>query len=240
MLLDIMGAQEATSTGKSVEIELRVRDRECFFVRASEEADCRVALEDLVHRADGQLIEFFTIRGVSADHVLSMAADEPAITEARLIKDGPDGSLFQFIVAGPCVTATLANTGAITRAVSASSGEGRVIADVPPHAEVRTVVETFGQRHSDSELLARRERERAIPIRTEQGVHAALADRLTDKQLEAIKTAYLSGYFDWPRESTADECAEALGISQPTFSQHVRAAQHAVFATVFGAELPER
>lgn len=234
-----MGIRGTNAAQEAVELELDVRDRECFFIRASAEADCTVFLEDLIHRADGQLLEFFTVRDVAANQVLRMATDEPAITEARLIREGPDGSLFQFVVSGPCVTATLADTGAITRAVSASSGEGRVIADVPPHVDVRTVVETFERQHPDSELLARRESKRSIPVRTEQGVHAMLADQLTDKQLEVLRTAYLSGYFDWPRESTADECADALGITQPTFSQHVRVAQYKIFTALFDTETPD-
>lgn len=205
-------------------------------MRASAEADCRLRLEDLVHRADGQLIEFFTVRDAPAGRVLAMAEDESAITEARLVRNGDDAALFQFVVSGQCVTATLAEAGAITQAVSASSGEGRVVAEVPPHAEVREVVETFERRHSDSELLARRTSDQSLPVRSEQSVEATLADRLTDKQLEVVKTAYLSGYFDWPRGSTADECADSLNISQPTFSQHVRMAEHRVFETLFDPE----
>lgn len=235
-----MATRETTRPAASVEIELCVRDRECFFVRASADADCRVVLEDLVHRADGKLIEFFTVRGVPAERVLAMAADEPAIAEARLVGGDGEGGLFRFVVAGPCVTATLADAGAITRAVSAASGEGRVVADVPPHVEVRTVVEAFRRRHPDSELLCRRERDRPIPARTERGVYAALAARLTDRQLETLETAYLRGYFDWPRGCTADECAAELGISQPTFSQHVRAAQQKVFTALFGSGNPDR
>lgn len=234
-----MEAQDNSTTRGTLELELEVRDRECFFIRASDEADCRISLEELIHRADGQLLEFFTVRDVPAERVRRMVAEESAITETRLIKEGPKGSLFQFVVSGPCVTATLADTGAITRAVSADEGDGRVVALVPPHVEVRTVVETFRRRHPDSRLLAQRERKQSVPVRTEGGVHATLADQLTEKQLEVLKTAYLSGYFDWPRERTADECADALGITQPTFSQHIRTAQFKVFETLFDDEVPD-
>lgn len=234
-----MALTDSTSSGRAVELELAVRDRECFFIRASDEADCRVFLEDLIHRTDGQLLEFFTVRDVSADRVLRMVADEPSITDARHVHEGPDGRLFQFVVSGPCVTETLADAGAITRRVSATAGNGHVTATVPPHIEVRTVVETFKRQHPGSELLAQRSREQSVPVHTDVGIHATLADRLTEKQLEALKTAYLGGYFEWPRESTADECADALGISQPTFSQHIRSAQHRVFGTLFDIEPPD-
>lgn len=233
-----MGVKESAATTDVAEIELRVRDRECFFVRASAQAECSVLLEELIHRADGRLIEFFTVRDASPDRIASLAADEPALSEVRLVEEGPAESLFQFVVEGPCVTATLAENGAIPRAVSAVSGEGHVVADVPPHVDVRTVVESFQENHPDSELLGRHDRPRSTPVRSERGVRATLGDRLTEKQLEVLETAYLSGYFDWPRESSAEECADALGIAQPTFSQHVRAAQHNVFDLLFDDDRP--
>lgn len=233
-----MTVQEAVPGRTTAEVELAVRDRDCFFVRLSAEADCRIHLDDLLHRADGKLLQYFTVRDATPETILRMARGEPAITEARLVRRGDDGHLFQFVVSGPCVTATLADTGALTREVSAAGGVGRVVAAVPSHVTVRTVVETFQTRHPESGLLARRERDESIPVRTNGSVHATLAEELTEKQYEALRTAYLSGYFDWPRDSTAEECADALGIAQPTFSQHVRTAQHRVFSALFDGEDP--
>jgi predicted DNA binding protein len=229
-----MTVQEPIET-PITEIELEVRDRNCFFVRLSAETDCLIRLEELIHRADGNLLQYFSIRETPPEEILDRATSEPAIAEARLARTGTDGNLFQFVVSGPCVTATLADTGAITRDVSAAGGVGRVVATVPAHVAVRTVVETFRTHHPESEFLARRERDRSTPVRTGAGVHTILADRLTEKQYEVLRTAYLSGYFAWPRERTAEECADALGIAQPTFSQHLRAAQSKVCAALFDA-----
>lgn len=235
-----MTAQESVSPNTTAEIELEVRDRDCFFVRISAETDCRIFLEELIHRADGKLLQYFTVREIGPEEILERAANEPAITEARLVRTGADGHLFQFVVSGPCVTATLADTGAITREVSAAGGVGHVVATVPAHVTVRTVVETFQARHEESILIARRKRDRSTPVRTNAGVRTILADRLTEKQYEALRTAYVGGYFSWPRESTAEECADALGISQPTFSQHVRTAQCKLFTALFDATVDDR
>lgn len=35
----------------------------------------------------------------------------------------------------------------------------------------------------------------SVPIRPERGVHTTMADQLTDKQLEVLRTAYPCGYF---------------------------------------------
>jgi predicted DNA binding protein len=233
-----MTVQESVET-PITEIELEVRDRNCFFVRLSAETDCLIRLEELIHRADGKLLQYFSIDEATTEDVLDMAASERAIAAARLVGNGTDGNLFQFVVSGPCVTATLADTGAITRDVSAAGGVGRVVATVPSHVAVRTVVETFQARHPASEFLARRERDQSPPVRTRAGVHTILADRLTEKQYEVLRMAYLSGYFAWPRESRAEECADALGISQPTFSQHLRAVQSKVFTALFDSAVDD-
>jgi predicted DNA binding protein len=221
----------------TVELKLRVRDRNCFFVAASAEASCTVGLEEMFQRSDGRLLEFFSVQGTPPERVLELSADAPAIEEVRVVRSDEDGGLFQFVVAGPCVTVTLADVGAVTRSVTASNGEGRVVAEVPPHVDVRTVVETFRERHPGSELVARRQRDGGLGV-TQEAFDTRLLDRLTDRQLEVLRTAYLSGYFSWPRDTGAEACAEALGISQPTFSQHLRVGQHRLFDALFGGGGP--
>ena len=226
-------ATTARTTDPVVEVAFEVRDRGCFFIEASADAGCRVHLEHLVNRSDGKLLEYFTVDGASPDRVLSMAADAAGIVDARLVSRGVEGALFEFVVSGPCVTTTLADSGAIAQEVAAEDGVGRVVASVPPHVEVRTVVETFRDRHANVDLVARHDSGREVPVRTKRGAQVALTETLTEKQREVLRTAYLGGYFAWPRRSTAEECAEALGISQPTFSQHIRVAQGKVFGELF-------
>ncbi|WP_136591543.1 bacterio-opsin activator domain-containing protein [Salinigranum halophilum] len=217
---------------ESVEIELSVLDESCFFVAASARAGCVFELEDVVHKTDGKLIEFFTVREAEPDVVVETAVESPGLTEARVVSHDEETALLQFVVDGPCIVSTLADVGAITQSAIAAHGEARVVATVPPHVDVRTVVERFVARHPGSELVARRQNNQAV-FQTQRTYRADLLDRLTDRQQETLKTAFLSGYFDWPRESSAADCAAALDISQPTFSQHLRAAQQRLAAALF-------
>lgn len=228
-----MPLSEPSEVGSGTELELRVTDSDCFFVWASAEASCRLSLEHLIHRSDGKLLEFFAVAGTDPREVVDLADDVDGIEEARLVREALDGGLVQFVISGPCVTTSLADAGALTRSVTAANGTGHVVASVPAHADVRAVVETFRSRHSGSELLATRNVTSSIPIGTELGLKETLAGRLTDRQLEVLRTAHLSGYFEWPRDSTAGECGGALGITQPTFSQHMRSAQRAVSEFLF-------
>ena len=68
--------------------------------------------------------------------------------------------------------------------------------------------------------------EHGIPIEI-TAVHALLPIQgqgyeLTEKQLEALVTAYEHGYFDSPRSTSLGEVAEALNITQQSLSSRLR------------------
>lgn len=50
-------------------------------------------------------------------------------------------------------------------------------------------------------------------------------DTLSDRQLEALLTAKREGYYSWPREVNAQEVAEEVGVTGPTFLEHLRKAE---------------
>ena len=65
---------------------------------------------------------------------------------------------------------------------------------------------------------------------------ASLAKTLTDRQLEVLETAYRNGYFEWPRTRTGEEVATLLGITQPTFTNHLRVGERKLFSMLFDDE----
>ncbi|SDN14398.1 HTH DNA binding domain-containing protein [Halogranum gelatinilyticum] len=68
-------------------------------------------------------------------------------------------------------------------------------------------------------------------LNTAQRMSSILSE-LTDKQVEALETAYEMGYFDSPRKATASEVGEKLEVAQSTFSQRLRDAEHALLKAV--------
>jgi len=83
-----------------------------------------------------------------------------------------------------------------------------------------------------AKLQSRRTVERELCTR--RGHVASLLESLTDRQLEVLRTAYFGGFFEWPRESTGEEVAELLDVSQPTVNRHLRLGQRALLAQLFG------
>ncbi|WEL17533.1 Transcriptional regulator, contains HTH domain [Halorhabdus sp. SVX81] len=49
---------------------------------------------------------------------------------------------------------------------------------------------------------------------------------LTARQREVLETAYEMGYFEYPRNATAEAVATELDVATPTFTEHLAAAQH--------------
>jgi predicted DNA binding protein len=60
---------------------------------------------------------------------------------------------------------------------------------------------------------------------SDPGGEESLEKKLTEKQLKALKKAYRSGYYSYPRRCSAKEVASELGISDSTLFQHLQAAQ---------------
>ena len=51
-----------------------------------------------------------------------------------------------------------------------------------------------------------------------------------------LQAAYHSGYFEWPRGTTAEELADSLGVSAPTLHNHLRKAQGKLLTAFFAEE----
>lgn len=61
-------------------------------------------------------------------------------------------------------------------------------------------------------------------------------DGLTDRQREALATAYRMGYFDVPRTTTLQDVAAELDISAPSLSERLRRAQRRLVEDASAAE----
>lgn len=58
-------------------------------------------------------------------------------------------------------------------------------------------------------------------------------NRLTERQREVLRTAHRMGYFSYPRETTAEEIADALDIATSTVHKHLVAALGNLFDSLY-------
>jgi hypothetical protein len=61
-----------------------------------------------------------------------------------------------------------------------------------------------------------------------------LRGKMTDRQLDLLRTAHESGLFDVPQRATEEDLAAELGISQSTVSERLHRAENRLLEVVFG------
>jgi len=224
-------AAPAPASDDGVELVFEIRDDSYLFTTLSAELDCEVVARQIVQRSDGDLLEFFSTTDVDPDAVEEFAAAFPGVERARTIRRADDDLLVEVVLSGACLGAAIADAGAVARDAVAVDGVATVTVDVPPGVAPRAVYDAIEQRHEVTRLVSKHQQSATgiVPVSDVD----RLLDPLTDKQLRALKVALAGGYYEWPRQSSATECADALGVSQPTFSQHLRKAESKLLTAVF-------
>ncbi|MFC7156822.1 bacterio-opsin activator domain-containing protein [Halomarina halobia] len=218
-----------------VELEFRSTDRRSFLIGLSAEYGYRGELQSLVPASDGTLLAYEFISGVDPRVVVEAAADEPTISECRVIREEEDGALLQFQLVESFITLALAEYGATVRSIVVEDGVADFVCEVSPHTDVRALVEQVKTAFPETELRRKREVDRSDPA-NRPDERQRLGERLTERQRDALEAAYRAGYFEWSRESTAEEVAAAMGITAPTFHKHLRKGLDAVMTALFEAD----
>ncbi|AHF99036.1 histidine kinase [Halostagnicola larsenii XH-48] len=216
-----------------VELEFVCRDEQSFFVDASAQLGCRFEIDSFVPVSESTQLYYVTLQDGSPATVFELAEADPGIDDCRLIETYEDGWRVEFIVEGSSPTLTLTEYGVTVLETVVEGGTATIAAECAGGADLRTIVDGLRSVFPDSELVGKREVERTV--QTAHEFREGLADRLTDRQESALRAAYFGGYYDWPRESTAEEVADAMGVSSPTLHNHLRKGQHELLRTFFDA-----
>ena len=225
--------RKATLIGdRTVEIEFALRDWNAFLVRATEELSATAELKGIIPRENGGHLEYVRVADGDPEQILELADRAPAVDHARHISDGND-PLFEFQLTGSTVISVIAEYGGRTRELSAESGDCTLVVAIPRTADVRPIVEAVTAEFPNSTVVGQRTTE---DTDTELGLPTTPLGRLTDKQRQTLKAAFLAGYFERPRASTGEEIADSLNISPSTFHQHLQVGLRKLLAESFDGE----
>ncbi|WP_255169655.1 bacterio-opsin activator domain-containing protein [Natrononativus amylolyticus] len=217
-----------------LELEFTVRDDRSFFVDASSRLGCRFELDSLVSVSETTQLYYVSLSGAPPADVFDLAEADTGIDDCRLIETYEGGWRVEFVVEGSSPTLTLSEYGVTVTDAVVDDGIATITAECAADADLRTIVGGLRSVFPTSELRGKREVERTV--QTAREFRAGLEERLTDRQETTLRAAYFGGYYDWPRESTAEELADAMGISSPTLHSHLRKGQHELLRTFFDDE----
>ena len=237
--MNFIDTRRALLSDTVVELELEIRGADDPLVHLARETGGELEFQGIVPQAAGTARIFVTTSGTAADTVRDAAAESTRIENVSFLSGGNEGgeTRFEVTVSGSTIPSTLVECGAVVQSIRIADTETDAVVELPHSVDVRTFVDRLEATHPDTELIARRDRERAD--QSQGAFEAALVETLTRRQLETLQTAYHSGYFEWPRERTGEEVAQALDITQPTFNGHLRSAERKLCAMLFdGSQSP--
>ncbi|WP_117591646.1 bacterio-opsin activator domain-containing protein [Haloprofundus halophilus] len=212
-----------------VELKFDVTVPGPFFLTVAADADASVSIEGVVTADDGSLSEFVAVEG--ADSATVVEAAREADGDAVVVAEYDDEAVLRLTPPDATVASVVADLGGVLREAHADGEDGSMTVELPAVADVRSVVTALRDRYPNVSLRAQRERERTNGRGVE--FRDALDEALTERQKEVLETAFLAGFFEWPRGSTAEEVAEALGVSPPTFHEHLRRSQGKLLTAYF-------
>ena len=157
---------------------------------------------------------------------------DPAISRARSVRGTGQKGQLEVVVTDPILMDAVTAVGAALRTAVADPTGLAFVVEAPAGADTRSIVDHVSTAVPSTTLVAHRERDRSATV---GGHQEGVLERLTDRQREALEAAYRAGYFEWPRESTAEEVATSLDIAAATLHGHLRKAELTMLETLFNS-----
>ncbi|MFC7199024.1 bacterio-opsin activator domain-containing protein [Halospeciosus flavus] len=227
--LSAIERKNALLTTSITRVEFAVDDPSFVLSRIAQEAGCTLSYQGGVQQTTDGSYVFVTVEDASVETVERAAADLVAVDEVRRISADGDQGVLRLRLTQPFLALELADHGAVFREASADPTSTSLVVDIPESIDLRNITQLVRRAFADVELRSKHSLDQAA----EHTLYSKFLDKLTDRQLEVIQTAYYSGYFESPRDSTGEDVAETLGISPPAFYQHARTVQRKLFAALF-------
>lgn len=227
--IDAVETKRGLHAAGGTELELAIPGRHSFLNEVARSSDGPVTCIEAVPESGGRSTVHFRAPGVSPTELASVV-DDSVVVERLDAGDG-ETPVYRATVSEGTITESIVRFGGVPRTVEMTPEETRLVVSLFPHVDARTFVDRLRERYGAVELLARRER---AVTRSDSDFRRLFERDLTERQLEVLRTAFEAGYFETPRESTGQDVADRLGISQPTVNHHLRESQRRLLALLFG------
>jgi HTH-type transcriptional regulator, bacterioopsin transcriptional activator and related proteins len=211
-----------------VELELGADSSLCRF---ADRLDRRVAFEGATLQDDDSALAFVSLEPPIDGEGIDASVD--GIDDPVVLTDSDRQTLVQLRVTGPFLGRIVADHGATLRELVSDDSGHRAVVDLPAGVELRTVLADINRRGLSASMVARRDRPSGDGASLGGPARKAILDQLTSRQQEVVRTAYHSGFFEWPRRTTGEAVADSLSISPPAFHKHVRSVERKLLATLF-------
>ncbi|ARS89862.1 hypothetical protein B1756_09030 [Natrarchaeobaculum aegyptiacum] len=172
-----------------------------------------------------------SIDDVDPGTVTDVVAEIPGLESIRPLSESAS-TAYELVVVDQCVASRAVPISALLRSIRVTPTNCQIVFSVPEYRDYQRFLEQVRDVFSAATLVAKRQASEAGSVPVPELLEASLSE----KQDEALRTAYHSGYFDDDRKRTGAEIATSLGIAQPTFSKRLRSAQRDLLAAILESD----
>ncbi|WP_256300755.1 bacterio-opsin activator domain-containing protein [Haloarchaeobius salinus] len=227
--LSALERKNALLSTSMTRVEFDIADDAFVLSRLARAADCTISYRGGVQQTTEGSFVFARFEDASVSAVVEAADDLVAIEGVQTVSDDGASGVVRLRLSQPFLALELADHGAVFREATTTPETTTLVVDVPNGIDVRTVTQLVRETFSGVELRSRQTLENV----DERDLYATFLDEVTDRQLEVAQTAYFSGFFESPRDSSGQAVAETLDISSTAFYRHVRTVERKLFAMLF-------
>jgi len=224
--------QRLLMSDEITEVEFRIRD--LFDHLDLDGGTGTVTVAETIPTGQGEYLAYGSASDGSKEWLDALADAIPHWEDLHYVGSEGDRRRFELHLNDPPVLSLLSAHGGRVRTARIKDGDYHMTVELPPDASVRAVVDGVQKVYPEAEMLV--QRRTTLDGRDAGHLGIDLGEILTERQLAAVEAAYYAGFFEWPRESTGEEVADALGISPPTFHQHLRTAEHHILCALLDTD----
>lgn len=157
----------------------------------------------------------FWIEASDFDAVDGALSDDPTVAEFSTVTEGIGQRTYRIVYSDDAtlLTPTILDTGGLTQEARSHANGWILRLQLPDH-ETLVALNDFAEAHGiHLEIL---------DLQQDPGITNESNYGLTDRQIEALVAAYAYGYYDDPRDTTMEELASILDISNTAASGRLR------------------
>lgn len=215
-----------------VEFTIESTDDRSPLAAVTASTGARLELDGLIQKGGQESVAFLGVDGARTEYIYEelteLVADPVWIVRDA---DSDDGGIVAMTVTTDSVLGTI--SAATTKLSQLVVQDGTAVYDLEAASEqvVRRVFEQVQRSFPETRLRSKKQLDGPLQIASPtEDLNDA---ELTDRQREVLEAAFRMGYFAWPRESTAEEVADAMDLAPATIHGHLRKGEASVFDTLF-------
>jgi len=204
------------------ELHLKSKNSELFPATIAEITESKCSIDDVLPNSNGGEIYYLKIDDMRSKKLRRELENLNKIKKCKVLESRGSNTGLKVKTENKTFFSSLMNLKASIEKIEARPEKLKVIIWSSSDIDTVDIFEEFRKAKGDWEVIKKKNRKRK---RKPEGQSEKIEEILTEKQLEALKQAYRSGYYKYPRECSAKEVASSLEITDSTLFQHLQAAQ---------------